>query len=90
MLEEPLVGVGARDLGRAERVADASGRYIEFCKSTIPFGLNLSGLRIVVDCAHGATYHVAPTSSLMLSPFGLAPIGMTSAPSSLNTAGATW
>lgn len=60
MLDEPLVSVGARDLGRAERVSDAAGRYIEFCKSTIPFGLNLSGLRIVVDCAHGATYHVAP------------------------------
>jgi len=60
MMEQPLVSVGARDLGKAERVSDASGRYIEFCKSTIPFGLSLAGLRIVVDCAHGATYHVAP------------------------------
>lgn len=59
-LERPLVSVGASELGKAERVEDAAGRYIEFCKSTIPFGLNLSGLRIVVDCAHGATYHVAP------------------------------
>jgi phosphoglucosamine mutase len=60
MMEQPLVSVGARDLGKAERVTDAAGRYIEFCKSTIPFGLNLAGLRVVVDCAHGATYHVAP------------------------------
>jgi phosphoglucosamine mutase len=60
MLERPLVSVGARDLGKAERLEDAAGRYIEFCKSTIPFGLSLTGLRMVVDCAHGATYHVAP------------------------------
>ena len=60
MMEQPLVSVGARDLGKAERVEDAAGRYIEFCKSTIPFGVGLAGLRIVIDCAHGATYHVAP------------------------------
>jgi phosphoglucosamine mutase len=48
------------ELGRARRVADAVGRYIEFCKSTFPNELDLRGLRIVVDCAHGATYHVAP------------------------------
>jgi phosphoglucosamine mutase len=60
MMDQPLVSVGARDLGKAERVTDAAGRYIEFCKSTIPFGVSLSGLRVVVDCAHGATYHVAP------------------------------
>ncbi|MFT5175762.1 MAG: phosphoglucosamine mutase [Gammaproteobacteria bacterium] len=80
MLEQPLVSVGARDLGRAERVPDASGRYIEFCKSTIPFGLNLSGLRIVVDCAHGATYHVAPSVFSELGaeviPIGAKPDGL--------------
>ena len=47
-------------LGKAERIDDAAGRYIEFCKSTIPFDANLKGLKIVVDCANGATYHVAP------------------------------
>lgn len=47
-------------LGRASRISDAAGRYIEFCKGTLPFGFNLDGLDIVVDCAHGATYHVAP------------------------------
>jgi phosphoglucosamine mutase len=47
-------------LGKARRVRDADGRYIEFCKSTFPSELDLRGLRIVVDCAHGATYHIAP------------------------------
>lgn len=47
-------------LGKARRVDDAAGRYIEFCKSTFPSSLDLRGMKIVVDCAHGATYHVAP------------------------------
>ena len=47
-------------LGKAWRVDDAAGRYVEFCKSTFPTELDLRGLRIVVDCAHGAGYHVAP------------------------------
>jgi phosphoglucosamine mutase len=47
-------------LGKARRVNDAAGRYIEFCKSTFPSRLDLRGMRLVVDCAHGATYHVAP------------------------------
>ncbi|HSC75730.1 MAG TPA: phosphoglucosamine mutase [Pseudomonadales bacterium] len=47
-------------LGKARRIGDAAGRYIEFCKSTVPFGFHLRGLRIVVDCANGATYHIAP------------------------------
>ena len=48
------------ELGKAFRVGDAAGRYIEFCKSTFPNELDLRGCRIVVDCAHGAGYHVAP------------------------------
>jgi phosphoglucosamine mutase len=59
-LEKPLQTVTSRELGKAHRVNDAAGRYIEFCKSTLPSGLTLDGLRIVVDCAHGATYHIAP------------------------------
>ena len=59
-LERPMHTVLSRELGRAERVEDAAGRYIEFCKSSIPFGMNLRGLKIALDCAHGATYHVAP------------------------------
>lgn len=50
----------SEQLGRASRIGDAAGRYIEFCKGTLPFGFNLDGLEIVVDCAHGATYHIAP------------------------------
>jgi phosphoglucosamine mutase len=59
-LEQPMQIVESDRLGKAERVVDATGRYIEFCKSTIPAGTVLRGLKIVVDCAHGATYHVAP------------------------------
>jgi phosphoglucosamine mutase len=59
-LERPMHTVGSRELGKAERVQDAAGRYIEFCKSTVPFRLSLKGLKVVVDCAHGACYHVAP------------------------------
>lgn len=59
-LDQPIVTVAARQLGRARRIEDAAARYIEFCKSTFPNRLDLRGLRIVVDCAHGATYHVAP------------------------------
>ncbi len=59
MLEEPLQTVDSGSLGKADRINDAAGRYIEFCKSTIPLGTRLSNLRIVVDTAHGATYHIA-------------------------------
>ncbi|MEI2417516.1 phosphoglucosamine mutase [Orrella sp. JC864] len=59
-LEEPLGCVSSEKLGRARRVEDAAGRYIEFCKSTFPNELDLNGLKLVVDAAHGAAYHVAP------------------------------
>jgi phosphoglucosamine mutase len=59
-MEEPLTCVPSAELGKARRLSDAPGRYIEFCKSTFPNELDLSGWRIVVDCAHGAGYHVAP------------------------------
>ncbi|HEY7883963.1 MAG TPA: phosphoglucosamine mutase [Cellvibrionaceae bacterium] len=58
-LDKPMVT--AERLGKARRIADAPGRYIEFCKGTMPWGFNLSGLQLVVDCAHGATYHIAPS-----------------------------
>jgi phosphoglucosamine mutase len=60
-LEQELVTVKSRDIGKVLRVVDAAGRYIEFCKSTVPEGFSLRGLRIALDCAHGATYHVAPS-----------------------------
>lgn len=59
-IDQPMTTVESKELGKAERVVDAAGRYIEFCKSTVPMGLNLHGMKIVVDCAHGATYHIAP------------------------------
>jgi phosphoglucosamine mutase len=59
-LERPFVTVGSADLGKAARVEDAAGRYIEFCKGTVPFGTILSGMRVVLDCANGSTYRVAP------------------------------
>ncbi|MGC8807179.1 MAG: phosphoglucosamine mutase [Thiomonas sp.] len=52
--------VPSEQLGKARRLDDAAGRYIEFCKSTFPNHLTLKGLRLVVDCAHGAAYHIAP------------------------------
>ncbi len=59
-LEAPIGCNEAARLGRARRVDDAQGRYVEFCKSTFPNELDLKGLKLVVDCAHGAAYHVAP------------------------------
>ena len=60
-LDQPLQTVGSREIGKVVRVVDAAGRYIEFCKSTVPEGFNLRGMRLAVDCAHGATYHIAPS-----------------------------
>jgi len=60
-LDKEMVTVPSERLGKAERVEDARGRYIEYCKSTFPGRLNLRGLKIVVDCANGATYQVAPS-----------------------------
>jgi len=59
-MDEPLTCVSSAALGKARRVDDAAGRYVEFCKSTFPTELDLHGWRIVVDCANGAGYHVAP------------------------------
>lgn len=59
-LEADMTCVDSDRLGKALRLDDAAGRYIEFCKASVPRGFSLKGLRIVLDCAHGATYHVAP------------------------------
>jgi phosphoglucosamine mutase len=59
-LEQPFVTVDSARMGKAQRVDDAAGRYIEFCKGTLPFGTLFSGLRIALDCANGSTYRVAP------------------------------
>ena len=59
-IDSPMTTVESSKLGKAKRLADAAGRYIEFCKASIPTRFDFSGLKIVVDCAHGATYHIAP------------------------------
>lgn len=60
MMSRPMRTVASARLGKAERYADAPGRYIEFCKSTIDQRLNLDGVKVVVDCANGASYEIAP------------------------------
>jgi len=59
-LDKPMKTIESESIGRARRINDAAGRYIEFCKSSIPMATSLRGMKIVVDCAHGATYHIAP------------------------------
>ncbi|SHE23709.1 phosphoglucosamine mutase [methanotrophic endosymbiont of Bathymodiolus puteoserpentis (Logatchev)] len=59
-LDQSMTTVESAQLGKAQRISDAAGRYIEFCKASIPASIDFSGLRIVVDCANGATYHIAP------------------------------
>ena len=59
-LDKPMQIMESAKLGKARRIDDAAGRYVEFCKSTFPSNMDLRGLKIVLDCAHGATYHVAP------------------------------
>ena len=60
-LDHELKCVESAELGKAQRIDDAAGRYIEFCKSTFPTHLSLEGVKMVVDCGHGATYHIAPS-----------------------------
>jgi phosphoglucosamine mutase len=59
-IDQPMTTVESERIGKASRINDAAGRYIEFCKSTVASGIDLSGMKIVIDCAHGATYHIAP------------------------------
>ncbi len=80
-MELDLTTVQSRDIGKVLRVVDAAGRYIEFCKSTVPEGFSLRGLRIAVDCAHGATYHIAPS---VLSELGAEVISMGVQPDGFN------
>lgn len=61
MLQKDIKTVESSQIGKASRINDASGRYIEFCKSTVPGNIGLSGMKVVLDCAHGATYQVAPS-----------------------------
>lgn len=81
MLELPMDCVESDKLGKATRINDAAGRYIEFCKGTFPNELSLTGMKIVVDCAHGATYHIAPS---VLSELGAEIIEIGTKPNGIN------
>jgi len=80
-LDKPFTTVSSGKMGKAARVEDCAGRYIEFCKGTIPFEISLRGLKIVVDCANGATYRVAPA---VLSELGAKVISIGVEPDGLN------
>jgi phosphoglucosamine mutase len=80
-MDKPMSCVASDKLGKANRIDDAAGRYIEFCKGNFPSELNLRGLTIVVDCAHGATYHIAPN---VLSELGANVIEIGTKPDGLN------
>ncbi len=80
-LEQTMTTVDSAELGKAVRVADAPGRYIEFCKSTVSSDVNLNGLKIVVDCANGAAYHIAPN---VFRELGADVIEVASEPNGLN------
>jgi phosphoglucosamine mutase len=81
MMDRPMECVASDKLGKATRIDDAAGRYIEFCKANFPSDLSLRGLKIVVDCAHGATYHIAPN---VLSELGAEVIEIGTKPDGLN------
>jgi phosphoglucosamine mutase len=80
-MEKPITCVESAQLGRASRIVDAAGRYIEFCKGTFPSELSLNGLKIVVDCANGATYHIAPN---VLRELGATVIAIATQPDGMN------
>ena len=81
MMDQPLETVDSALLGKAQRVDDAAGRYIEFCKSTISSGVDLHNLKLVVDCANGATYHIAPE---VFKELGAEVVVMGASPNGLN------
>ncbi|NOU22936.1 MAG: phosphoglucosamine mutase [Methyloglobulus sp.] len=80
-IDSPMTTVESAGLGKAKRIGDAAGRYIEFCKASVPTRLDFDGLRIVVDCAHGATYHIAPH---VLSEIGAEVVAIGVEPNGLN------
>ncbi|WP_020396148.1 phosphoglucosamine mutase [Thiolinea disciformis] len=80
-VERDLVTVPSADLGKSVRIEDAAGRYIEFCKRAFPSDRSLAGLRVVVDCANGATYHIAPN---VFSELGAEVIAIGNTPNGFN------
>lgn len=80
-MEKPITCVESAELGRANRIVDAAGRYIEFCKGTFPNEQSLNSLKVVLDCANGATYHIAPN---VFSELGAQVITMGCDPNGIN------
>lgn len=80
-IDAPFLTVGSESIGKAMRIDDASARYLEFCKSTVSRSLHLHGLKIVVDCAHGATYHIAP---VLFAELGAKVVSIGAKPDGLN------
>ena len=81
LIDQPLVTNSSDNLGKARRINDASGRYVEFCKGTLPLGCNLSGVKVALDCAHGATYNTAPR---VLKELGASVVTLGNAPDGFN------
>ena len=81
MLNQPMTTVDSAILGKARRIEDAAGRYVEFCKRSVPYETDLSGIKIVLDCTHGAGYHVAPQ---VFTELGAEVISIGDAPNGLN------
>ncbi len=81
LLDTPMTVVDSEKLGKVSRINDAAGRYIEFCKSSVPTGTSLAGLKIVLDCAHGATYKVAPS---VFRELGAEVVALSAQPNGLN------
>ena len=79
-IDRPMSAVDSAHIGKVVRMNDAAGRYIEFCKGTIPARMDFSGVKMVIDCAHGATYHVAPhvfkEVGAKVIPIGIQPDGL--------------
>jgi len=80
-MDRPMTTVESSRIGKASRIGDAVGRYIEFCKSTIPSRIEFTGFKIVVDCAHGSTYHIAPH---VFEEVGAAVVAIGTQPNGLN------
>lgn len=80
-LQRPMTVIDSAHLGKAKRLKDAASRYVEFCKSSAPLGLDLEGLRVVLDCANGATYEVAP---MVLEELGAEVVATANHPDGLN------
>src|SRR5690606_4508874 len=81
LMDAQMQVVESEHLGKASRIGDAAGRYIEFCKSSVPTSTSFAGMKIVIDCAHGATYRIAPS---VFSELGVEVITIGNQPDGIN------